>query len=173
MLNPGDSVSLEEIGGSIDGPLYSSESLTISDQIRNTPLTNAKPDRTQYQIMRLMNHYAWSYVRIINLSDIRNTISGDLIEDHQRLQVPYLSLFSDYRDTERTVWLQHQESKPIVVAWGVNPKLEEMANNAIQKLPIHIKGLQGDEPYQYFHPLPRKGGEARRWLERFIREIEF
>lgn len=172
MLNPGESKSLEEIDGSIDGPLYSSDSITISEQIRNTPLTNAKPDRTQYQIMRLMNHYGWSYVRIINLSDIRNTTSGNLIEEHQRLQNPYLSVFSDCRDSERSTLLIDQESKPFVVAWGINPKLEEMAMSAVRKLPSHIKGLQGDEPYQYFHPLPRKGGEARRWLERFVREVK-
>jgi len=172
MLNPGESKSLDEINGSIDGPLYCTASISIAEKIRSTPLTNAKPDRTQYQIMRLMNHFGWSYVRIINLSDIRNTTSGELIKQHQRHQNPYLSIFSDSRDIERSTWLINQESKPMVVAWGINSQFEELAMSAIRKLPSHIKGIQGDEPYKYFHPLPRKGGEARKWLERFLREVK-
>ena len=31
----------------------------------------AKPDVTQYQVMRIMAEMGWDHVRIVNLSDIR------------------------------------------------------------------------------------------------------
>ncbi len=173
MENPGRSESLEISEGHMDGPLYLSTDTDLARHIQNTILTKAKPDRTQYQIMRLMNAYNWNHVRVINLSDIRTTNSNNMIELYAQLNDDHLSIFSSVRELERINICQGILNKPIITAWGTSDGLRELAILAMSKLPDHIKGLPGDKPYKFLHPLPRKYGEPRKWLERFINEVKF
>jgi hypothetical protein len=173
MENPGGSESLEVSEGHIDGPLYLSTDMNLASQIHNTTLTKAKPDRTQYQVMRLMNIYNWNHVRVINLSDIRTTSSTNLIDLYEQLNDDHLSIFSDVRDSERIEKLQGIACKPVIAAWGTIDGLRDLANMAMSKLPDRIKGLPGNKPYKFLHPLPRKYGEPRKWLERFVNEVNF
>lgn len=173
MENPGSSRSIEMDGRHIDGPIYSSRDVNLAQLILRTPLTRAKPDTTQYQIMRLMRSYGWNFVRVLNLSDLRNTNGDRLIREYQQLNDPYLSFFSDCREEERVQFLVGIENKPVIVAWGVKTGLRELATQAMAKLPVHIRGLPGVQPYMFQHPWPRKGGAAREWLERFLQEVHF
>lgn len=56
---------------------------------------------------------------------------------------------------------------------GVHPELKELAVAALEKLPSHIKGLQGNKEYLYYHPLPRGKRTAKDWLDEFIKQIHF
>lgn len=128
MENPGGSESLEVSAGHIDGPLYLSTDMNLASQINNTALTKAKPDRTQYQVMRLMNFYNWNYVRVLNLSDIRTTSSTSLIDLYTQLNDDHLSIFSDVRNAERIHQLRGITYKPVIVAWGTSDGLRDLAN---------------------------------------------
>ncbi|MBP1309071.1 hypothetical protein JOD82_002091 [Paenibacillus sp. 1182] len=175
MENPGSSSSLEPIEGSIDGPLYKSKSSRLASLIQDTPMTKTKPDTTQYQVMRLMATYDWRYVRVLNLSDLRNTNSNDFLKTYKKLNCPYLSLFSTCRDEERKQLLQHAEDKPVIVAWGMNEGLKTLSAQALSKLPANIRGLQTENSlsFQYLHPWSRQRGAGRKWFLRFIDEIQF
>lgn len=120
-----------------------------------------------------MNWYGWNYVLVLNLSDLRNTKSEKFIEEYNRLNDPFLSLFSHCRNKERKQLLQKIEMRPVIVAWGVNKTLQPLSTQALSKLPKHIYGLKGEASltYQYLHPWPRKGGEGHKWFMRFIEEI--
>lgn len=172
MMNPGGSTTLGLDKEKEDGELYSYESLDLSEKIRLTPLYDAKPDRTQYQVMRIMDYYNWDYVRVLNLSDIREVTSSEFIQNYRKYNNLYLSIFSKVRDKERLSLLEDLDDKPIIVAWGVSPDLEELALSAIEGLKRQLKGIQGDSPYKYLHPLPRKWTEPRKWLVRFLEEVD-
>jgi hypothetical protein len=171
MMNPGGSTTLGLAKGLENGELYADTSLELAEKIRLTPLCDANPDRTQYQVMRIMDHYNWNYVRVLNLSDIRDVNSGDFIQSFREYNNIYLSIFSKLRDQERLHLLEDLVSKPVIAAWGVSPDLEELALSAFKCLPPHIKGLQGDSSFKYLHPLPRKWSEPRKWLKRFLEEV--
>ncbi|ADO59819.2 hypothetical protein [Paenibacillus polymyxa] len=175
MENPGSSSSLEHRGGSIDGPLYKSKGSRLASSIKNTPMTKTKPDITQYQIMRLMATYDWNYVLVLNLSDLRNTHSNHFLKIYNKLNHPYLSLFSTCRDKERKELLQHAEEKPVIVAWGMNEGLKTLSAQALSKLPENIRGLQTEKSlsFQYLHPWSRQWGAGRKWFLRFIDEFQF
>ena len=173
MENPGGSESLEISSGHIDGPLYFSSDLHLARRIYNTVLTRAKPDRTQYQVMRLMDFYQWNYVRVLNLSDIRTTSSTQLIDLVTQQNDNYHCIFSEIRNEELTNRIPSTSVKPVIAAWGANDGLRDLANLAMSKLPDHIRGLQGNQPFKFLHPLPRKYGEPRKWLKRFLNEVEF
>ncbi|MED1876912.1 hypothetical protein [Brevibacillus borstelensis] len=171
MMNPGGSTTLGLAEGQEDGELYSHKSVDLAKKIKLTPLCDAKPDRTQYQVMRIMEHYNWNYVRVLNLSDIRDVDSADFIERYRAYDNSYFSIFSNVRYQERMGYLQDLDEKPIIAAWGISPDLEELALAAIECLPRNIKGLQGDSSYKYLHPLPRKWTEPRKWLQRFLEDV--
>lgn len=169
MMNPGSaepkSKRITEI------PLYNYSSLDLLVSIFRTPLCNAKPDTTQYQVMRLMDYYKWSYVRVFNLSDIRNPKNSAFLKEHKTLNNSVVSIFSDEREEERLFFANGIERQPLVLAWGVNPGLKNLAVNALKKLPLTAKGLQGKQTYQFYHPLPR--GKSREWLVNFIKQVNF
>ncbi|RAP74378.1 hypothetical protein [Paenibacillus montanisoli] len=173
MQNPGDSVSLEAIDNSFDGPIYRRTHPRLDQLIRQTPITMAKPDKTQYQVMRLMHHYGWNYARVLNLGDLRDTVSDSFIKKFLIINDRYLSIFSGVRNTELFNLIHTIDSKPTVVAWGVDRRLKSLAIQALGALPDHICGLSGDHEHLFYHPLPRKNEGPRKWLERFISEITY
>ncbi|MGY6212294.1 hypothetical protein ACXEO8_20180 [Cytobacillus firmus] len=64
------------------------------------------------------------------------------------------------------------EQKPVIAAWGVNSSLRELATVALLKLPSCIIGLQGEESYHYYHPLPRGKRTPKKWLEEFVDKVK-
>src|SRR5262245_43336320 len=67
LMNPGSSRPLAEVDDRIH-----------SEAIHELPisLVPAKPDTTQYQVMRVMHCCEWRHVRVLNLSDLRCPKSG-------------------------------------------------------------------------------------------------
>ena len=70
MMNPGGSEPMKK---SVEN-LYTYKNINLlADSLKSgDDIVKTKPDRTQYQIMRIMEWQQWSHVRVINLSDIRN-----------------------------------------------------------------------------------------------------
>ncbi|PYI51009.1 hypothetical protein [Paenibacillus flagellatus] len=173
MMNPGSSTTIGLAQEQEDGGTYGHSQVDLAENIKATPWYDAIPDRTQYQVMRMMSHYGWDYVRVLNLGDIRDVDSDEFIRMVRQYDNPHFSIFSPDRDEERRALLEGLTDKPIVAAWGVSPALEELAVQAMRCLPGVVHGLKGEMDYQYFHPLPRKWGEPRKWLERFLQEVRF
>lgn len=175
MMNPGNSKPLftKNPNELKIIPEYHINSPNLLYSLRNTLLIQAKPDTTQYQIMRLMKHFGWKYVRILNLSDIRNTKSKEFVREYKKLNNTIHSIFLGKREKERNALCKGIDKKPVIVAWGVHPELKELAVAALEKLPSHIKGLQGNKEYLYYHPLPRGKRTAKDWLDEFIKQIHF
>lgn len=79
-----------------------------------------KPDDTQYQLMRLMEAFSWEHVRVLNLSDVRESDSTELPERLSR----YVrgqdndghSVFSATRQAALCALLMRQSSAPLIHA---------------------------------------------------------
>lgn len=149
MMNPGSSRPLKE------------------ENYLNTE-SEAIPDRTQDQIMRLMNNCSFNYARILNLSDLREANSSVFYETISELDNHKIthSIF----DIERIEEFEELfvNNTPVIFAWGVNKKLMKLAIQAINRIgeikPIGIKKL-GFE-YAYYHPLPQNHKKQVEWVEK-------
>jgi hypothetical protein len=154
MMNPGGSVPLE--------PCQTNE------------LVRTRPDTTQFQIMRVMSEVDWSFVRILNLSDLRDANSARLmtkVEQYQRAEghdrhsifslerrADLLSMTADLRATAK-----------VIAAWGVHRRLRPLAQQALGALAgKNVTGLQKTEDWSYYHPLPRNGHDQRAWVRSMV-----
>ena len=117
MMNPGSSRPLAEVDNSIHAEAI--HDLTIT-------LVPAKPDTTQYQVMRVMHYFEWRHVRVLNLSDLRCPQSGLFFKQFKGLEEEHLfdshSVFSDRRTDELALKLTSGIS--VIRAWGVSPNLD-------------------------------------------------
>jgi hypothetical protein len=151
--------------------------LTIGDAIEGMPghstcrLVAARPDTTQYQVMRIMDRMGWNHVRVINLSDIRESRSSVFMDRYRALEDGHgyraHSMFSTERRAELTQALRRKRDAPLVLAWGVHPKLTPLIREALPLLQAagQCFGMQQqDAKDKYFHPLPMLQTEKVRWV---------
>jgi len=135
--------------------------------------TDALPDRTQDQIIRLMNNCSFNYARIINISDLREPKSSvfyDMIDKLENQSIPH-SIFDNKRSKEFEELFV--KNIPVIFAWGVNKKLLNLAIQAIKRIgdkPIGLKknGLE----YAYYHPLPQNSTKQKEWVEKITEMIK-
>lgn len=139
-------------------------------------LVAAQPDRTQYQIMRLLRAaqgmgLGWRHARVFNLSDLRTPKSAELLakldwygdQDHH-------SLFSDARQKECQRWFGSSAS-PVLCAWGLHPGLSGFAARALKAAAGHrVIGLS-DDGLRYRHPLPQTQNLQHQWLRAMVDQI--
>src|ERR1700677_2275097 len=129
MMNPGSSRPLVEV-----------DNLFHVDTIHNLPisLVPTKPDTTQYQVMRVMRHCEWGHVRVLNLSDLRCSKSGEFFKQFKRLEEEFSfdahSVFSDRRKNELALKFTNQSAIPVIRAWGVSPHLDPLIERCLSKL---------------------------------------
>ncbi|MBT0609233.1 hypothetical protein [Aequorivita echinoideorum] len=132
------------------------------------------PDRTQDQIMRVMENCGFQYSRILNLSDIRITPSGafyNLLPTLEKEQIPH-SIFSSHREKDfRELFVKNI---PTIFAWGVDKNLTELAKIATDNIgienPIGLRKI-GQE-YAFYHPLPRNNNDQIKWVARITERIK-
>ncbi|GGA91764.1 DUF1643 domain-containing protein [Ornithinibacillus halotolerans] len=130
--------------------------------------TLAQTDNTQYQIMRFMKLKQWNKVLLINLSDIRAGNMDDFkkeLKDVKKYKFDSHSIFSPKRcpELKRTI---SKINGPIILAWGTDPSIKKLAEQALQCLPEdRIIGMEHEKEPFYYHasPPPIKG--KMRWLE--------
>lgn len=138
-----------------------------------TALRMAKPDNTQYQIMRLMQATGSQCARLLNLSDLQTSNSAELYRflaspDADRLAH---SIFSPARAEELAASLPPRV--PVVYAWGVNPALMPLARMAAQALSLpRPAGLRkaGTDP-AYYHPLPPVYARQIAWVQQVAAQL--
>lgn len=155
MMNPGDS---EPLSGGDTAPFDTAKHALT------------RPDRTQYQVMRLMAHRGWDLVRVINLSDLRAPTSTKLPGLMAAYQVNEgtdgHSIFSQGRRNHLEQALSRKPGAPIVAAWGVGRHLRLGAERALDVLPpSSLIGLRGSgQTWRYRHPLPRNATAQAEWV---------
>lgn len=166
MMNPGSSQPLVDVNNQIHAA--SIHQLPIS-------LVPTKPDTTQYQVMRLMQHCQWQHVRVLNLSDLRCTQSPLFFKQFQALEAESSfdshSVFSDRRTAELKTKLTDDKTLPVILAWGVSEKLDPLIQRCNSRLLRHktIKGLLKDGTTdKYLHPLPTLQSQKIAWFSRMI-----
>jgi hypothetical protein len=160
MMNPGASRPLDA--------LWSADS--------TGGFTEAVPDRTQYQIMRLLlaaRHAGkhWQHARVLNLSDLRTPQSTVLQQKLLQYQADCShSVFAPERQVECTKHFGNVAT-PVLCAWGLHPGLVPWAQRALQAAHGHeIYGLTQDG-ISYRHPLPQRHDLQQRWLGQVLQQI--
>jgi len=170
MMNPGSSKPLVDVNNRI-----------AADAIHTLPvsLVPTKPDTTQYQVMRLMHFQKWQHVRVLNLSDLRSPKSPVFIRMFQQLEdeARYTShsVFSDARSAELKSKLSRRRKAPLVLAWGVNPKLTPLIERCVSSLPARCKTVGLLDPgttNRYRHPLPSLQTDQRHWVEQMLDQFD-
>lgn len=120
MMNPGSSRPLRE--GDWVGDLPSPYPKR---------LVAARPDTTQYQIMRTMVHMGWEHVRVVNLSDLHESKSRAFVRDYPELKGAVHSIFMAERRAELACELQRRSEAPLILAWGVHARLAPLVDMAL------------------------------------------
>lgn len=86
----------------------------------NTKRVLARPDDTQYRVMKVMEEMNWYYVRVINLSDIRELHNSKLLSRIKSFETKSLScvhsIFSPNRRSELTDAMKIKEDAPTILA---------------------------------------------------------
>ena len=154
MMNPGSSFPLDGVDN-------------------NSISSNAEPDTTQQQIMKVMNAASFDYARILNLSDLRTPDSNELyrfIKSDKSDSVDH-SIFSENRKEDLNKLFVNDV--PVIFGWGVNSILVPLAQMAMSTLNI-INPLGMCKPgaeYSYYHPLPRIYMKQLEWVQHVTSQI--
>jgi hypothetical protein len=166
MMNPGGSK-----------PLSSVPDLADHTQLWSTQkkLVLTKPDVTQYQIMRVMYFCRWNYVRVLNLSDLREASSASFVKQYRVLEQKHEymkhSIFSTARAAELSTHLKRSTGAPIISAWGTSPQLAPLIGRCARRIRKHgdFIGLphhEGED--RYLHPLPHLQIDKRAWVDSMV-----
>lgn len=169
MMNPG-----------LSRPVVEEDVLVTSARLAEMEgeLKAAVPDKTQYQIMRVMHHMKWGRVRVINLSDLRDSKSGSFFELYMKVESEFglssHSVFAPERRAQLRRYLSRREGAPIVRAWGVGQELLPLVGRASEALVgegqltgLEKPGHQG----RFYHPLPRPQGQQKLWLAKTLAQL--
>ncbi len=148
MMNPGSSFPLDGVDN-------------------NSTPSEAKPDTTQQQIMKVMEASSFDYARILNLSDLRTSDSSELyrfIKSDESEAVVH-SIFSANRKADLNELFIN--NVPVIYGWGVNSALVPLAKLAIETLCISnpLGMLKPNTQYSYYHPLPRNYVKQLEWVQ--------
>jgi len=137
-------------------------------------VTEARPDRTQMQIMRFMNVSGFDYCRIINLTDIQETKSKALFEILEKPKTKRIahSIFDPKRQEEFNDL--YPKNSLTLLAWGVHESLNELAQQAMKKLGNdNILGLKKENSeLAYYHPLPPSYHKQQEWLSKISEQLK-
>ena len=160
MMNPGGSRPLN--------------SLWVPDDAEG--FAAAQPDRTQYQIMRLLLRAQaiglnWQHARVLNLSDLRTPKSAVFVQKlHDYAEDDSHSVFSQARLAERQ-FLFCKPTIPILLGWGLNAAFVDLATKALAAAQGHpLLGLS-DDGVRYRHPLPQRHDFQVMWLDQMAVQI--
>lgn len=168
MMNPGSSRPLVPVNNRIHANAI--HELPIS-------LVPTKPDTTQYQVMRLMHYCDWQHVRVLNLSDLRCSKSGEFFKQFKTLEDELSfdahSVFSDRRQDERTLKLIGGIS--VIRAWGVSPHLDSLIDRCLPRLinASAVRGLMKEGvTNKFLHPLPSLQSQQKEWVNRMVEQCQ-
>jgi len=170
MMNPGLSYPISKIN-EYEKPILMNN---LPENILMKKMVLAKPDTTQFQVMRLMKVKNWKHIRILNLSDIREPKSNEFIKtvkDFEKNHGQAHSIFSEEREKERELALSlKQKEGPVILAWGTNKSLRFLAERTMKYLKTkNVTGVQDyNNPYLFRHPSPTLQKYKEEWLQKIM-----
>ena len=167
MMNPGSSKPLDK---KYEPGTFSKEEYF---QIKAKELIPAQPDNAQYQVMRLMALNDWDFVRILNLSDLRNGNSGKFQNEFRTaMELDNSNPHCITHTARKQELLNHTRSKSniVIAAWGHIPELKDSAK-VILNLDKNIIGLQNGEMFYYRHASPPPKKYKIEWLSGIQKEL--
>lgn len=136
----------------------------------------AFPDPTQSQIMKVMDNCNLEYAKIINLSDLRDSVSNSF---YNRLKTDLIGKNHSIFSTDEYLKGYLNPNSIFLFAWGVNKQLQKLSINATDKIHYlfgnnikkiglkHLKNVKG-----YYHPLPRKIKDQEKWVTEITKQIK-
>jgi hypothetical protein len=173
MMNPGSSEPREVGFREPVFELSKAEKLIIGNS-----LVKAKPDVTQYQVMRVMVEMGWNHVRVVNLSDIREPKSLKFVKKVKKFEERYNdihTIFSPLRRGEvMRAFLMKSGDSPVVLGWGMSKDLKPLAEKAMIFLKdFNITGIRSDpNDLQYSHPSPNIQTAKIKWLDNILLKLK-
>jgi hypothetical protein len=126
--------------------------------------------------MRLMHFCGWRHVRVLNLSDLRCSKSGDFFKQFKRLEEDSFdshSIFSTRRNNELALKLTKHNAIPVIRAWGVSAELDPLIERCTSSIGKNqtVKGLlKAGTTNKYLHPLPSLQKQKLSWIDRMVRQ---
>ncbi|MEL4456699.1 hypothetical protein [Lutimonas vermicola] len=156
MMNPGASKPIDEIDN-------------------NDSESEAIPDRTQNQIMKVMIACKLEFARVLNLTDIREPKSNRMFLKAKEIDqkgIPH-SIFDPRRKKEFTSLFI--KGIPVIFAWGVGKELKDLAEMAIEAIGNDNRiGLnKKDFDWAYYHPLPQAYKKQIEWVDKITKSLLF
>jgi len=148
------------------------------ERLSSLEMVFAKPDVTQYQVMRIMDEMNWGHVRIINLSDIREPKSLVFFKRVKMFEENYggiHTIFSDKRSMERgSVFNLKKKNSPVILGWGRDKNLLPLAETALNFLKdFRTAGVVSPgHPKLYSHPSPNIQTAKIKWLETIVSDLK-
>jgi hypothetical protein len=119
-----------------------------------------------------MNSCDFNYARILNLSDLRESKSKVFYSKLNEIDDDQHSIFSDKRINDFDALFV--KNIPVIFAWGVNKKLESLANKAVERInesnPIGL--LKQGTRVSYYHPLPQNCYEQEKWFQEISKMLK-
>ncbi|WP_019415072.1 hypothetical protein [Paenisporosarcina sp. TG20] len=138
--------------------------------------TESMPDKTQFQLMRLMEHMAWNEMKIVNLSDL---CEGNFTE--------FVGLLKrcDYKGIAHSRFVSNPESEwskvisgadRLLYGWGEKSEAKELANVYGLSDADNMVALHGKKPIAVWdpvrgypkHPFPFIPKNREAWLEEMV-----
>ncbi len=167
MMNPGSSIPLDK---KYEPKIFSKEQYINT---KTKEIIPTRPDNAQYQIMRLMEINKWDFVRILNLSDMRNGNSGKFQTEFRKAMKLDSSnshcMTHIDRKKELLECLKSKNDK-IIAAWGNIAELKDSAE-AILKLDKKIIGLKNGKMPNFRYASPYMKKQKVEWLTEIQKEI--
>ncbi len=183
MMNPGSSYRWGDRGYA--GNRVAARAIGMDAR---SSLVQAYPDKVQYQIMRVMARVGLSHVRVLNLSDIRESNSRTFLAGVRDEAVPADSILSSIRRDELAA-RAGPLALPIVAGWGRDARISPLATACESSLhglrdalgvntPLRFIGARQVPPEPrhtllFDYPAPRGANKARMldWVRTIARDV--
>lgn len=141
----------------------------------NTVESEAIPDRTQDQIMKVMTACKLEYARVLNLSDVREPKSNKLFP--KLLEMDSIGISHSIFNASRKEDFDSLFVKdiPVLFAFGVGKELKELALKAIHSIgDNNAVGLKKEGvEWAYYHPLPQVYKKQVEWVDKITVSLKY
>ncbi len=138
----------------------------------------AKPDSTQYQLMRLMEEQRWEKLTILNLSDLCEGNSKEfevLVKTCEREGVAHSRFLANPSEWKKII----SSANVLLYGWGASPNARRMANSYGLLDVENILVSYGKQPIAAWdktkkyprHPFPRILVKCEEWLSDMVASI--
>jgi len=144
-------------------------------------LALARPDNTQYQLMRIGVIKNWHHIRVLNLSDFRDPRSGSFLQRveacREIINGQTHSIFCDERQDEYCHAMNRKPGAPVLLGWGQDSGLIPLARQCLKRIAgektVSVPSFAApDNPLLNAHPSPMLQKKKIQWLENMLHALE-